>query len=170
MRSKRREMPSSLGQDDAMPAARARRADIGWRDAPMMGWKHPPAAVLAAILLAVGSGGAVAQEGSMGVGQRGMVAQHYHLKATGCRSGPLPAVRLRQAPRLGRLQFATQTITLSGGLFSSVPAACNGKPVRAIVAIYSAGRRPGVDSFSYEFSFPGTPGPARTKQVSITIR
>lgn len=125
---------------------------------------------LAVLGLAVASG-AMAAEGSARPGQSGAVAQHYHLIGTGCRSGALPVIRVRQAPRLGKLAFRTRTIAVPpGGFFSSTPAACVGRPVRATIAVYSAGRTPGHDSFSYDFSFPQVPGSARTKQIGVTIR
>lgn len=118
-----------------------------------------------------GATGAMAAEGRARPGQTGAVATHYHLIGTGCRSGALPVIKVRQAPRLGKLSFRTQTVAVpSAGFFSSTPAACVGRPVRATVAIYSAGRTPGRDTFSYDFSFPQVSGSAKTKQVNLTVQ
>jgi hypothetical protein len=123
----------------------------------------------ACVALSTESRAQTAEEGRIGVGRTATVALHYHLITTGCRSGPTPTVRVRQQPRLGRLATRVQTVPLpAGGLFSNV-GACAGRPIRAMVVSYTAGRRAGVDTFAYDFTIPRE-RVTRSKTVRVTIQ
>jgi hypothetical protein len=126
-------------------------------------------AATAAVIFTFGSA-ASANEGRTRPGGGGKVAEHFHIDPNGCKSGRLPVIKMRQAPKLGKLSFQTRTIpTPSAGFFGGGP--CVGKPVRAIIAVYKAGQRPGRDEFRYDFTFPDAPpGTGGSKQVGVTIQ
>lgn len=126
------------------------------------------AIVLAGLTLSSPASAQSVEEGRIGAGHSATVALHYHLVTTGCRSGPTPAIRVRQRPRLGRLATSVRTIRLPAG-GPLAPNACAGRPVRAVVVRYTAGRRPGTDAFTYDFTFPRE-RVTRSKSVRVTIQ
>jgi hypothetical protein len=107
------------------------------------------------------------QEGRTQRGRGGKVGEHYHIDPNGCQSGRVPVMTVRQRPLLGTLTFVQRTIPVPGGFFGGP---CAGKPVRATIAVYRAGQRPGRDEFAYDFRFPQAQGGAvGTKRVAVTI-
>ena len=125
--------------------------------------------VIAAVALFATEAWAQSAEGRVRAGRSGVVAEHYHLIRNGCRSGPTPAGSgaPAAAPRSRRDARADhparhREVCLNVG-------ACAGRTVRATVVRYTAGRRPGSDTFAYDFTFPRD-RVTRSKTVRVTIQ